>query len=324
MKERKDKSGKNNWFLDNKRELMFLAVGLVIGILVMYILWPDRVATLKSGEEIVVEVKGKQFTADELYNKLKSTSGLDQLIDMVDNYILHEKYDFEEEAENFAKEQSETIYTTYQNYYGYTKEDFLGANGFESEKDFLDYLNNEYYYQEYYKEYVSGTITDKEIEEYYKANVFGEKQVYIFTANTEDNDLENVRKYLKNGKTFDQIKKKYPKVTATTVDAMKYTDTDSYSETILSTVAATKKGSYSKVFQDDTLGYAVVYVVDEKETPKLEDVTDEVVSLLVSKKQSGDEKLYYQAFIQLRKDYGIKFSDTVMEDTYKKLVKNYE
>lgn len=320
----KDKSKKSNWFLDNKRELMFLVVGLVIGALVMYALWPDRVASLKSGEEVVVEVKGKQFTADELYEKLKGTSGLDQLIDMVDNYILHEKYDFEEEAENFAKEQSETIYTTYKNYYGYSKEEFLGSNGFDTEKDFLEYLNNEYYYEQYYKEYVTGTITDKEIEEYYKSSVFGEKQVYIFSAGTEENDLENVRKYLKNGKSFDQIKKKYPKVTATTVDAMKYTDTDSYSETILSNVASTKKGNYSKVFQDDTLGYVVVYVVDEKETPKLEDVTDQVVSLLVSKKQSGDEKLYYQAFIQLRKDYGIKFSDTVMEDSYKKLVKNYE
>lgn len=324
MKEKGNKNGKSNWFSDNKRELMFLLVGLVIGVLVMYILWPDRVATLKSGEEVVVEVKGKQFTADELYDKLKGTSGVDQLIDMVDNYILHEKYNFEEEAENFAKEQSETIYTTYQNYYGYTKEDFLSLNGFDSEKDFLDYLNNEYYYDQYYKEYVTNTITDKEIEEYYKTNVFGEKQVYIFTASTEDNDLENVRKYLKNGKTFEQIKKKYPKVTATAVDAMKYTDTDSYSEEVLSTVAATKKGKYSKVFQDTTLGYVVVYVLDEKETPKLEDVTDEVVSLLVAKKQSGDEKLYYQAFIQLRKDYGIKFSDTVMEDSYKKLVKNYE
>lgn len=324
MKDKKKKSVKSNWLLDNKRELIFLVVGLVIGVLVMFVLWPDRVATLKSGEEVVVEVKGKQFTADELYEKLKGTSGLDQLIDMVDSYILHEKYDFKEEAAKFAEEQSETIYTTYKNYYGYTKDDFLGANGFDSEKDFLDYLNNEYYYQEYYKEYVTNTITDKEVSDYYKSSVFGEKQVYIFSAGTEENDLENVRKYLKKGKTIDQIKKKYPKVTATTVDAMKYTDTDSYSENILSNVASTKKGNYSKVFQDDTLGYVVVYVVDEKETPKLEDVTDEVVSLLVKKKQSGDEKLYYQAFIQLRKDYGIKFNDTVMEDSYKKLVKNYE
>lgn len=321
MKERKEK---NNWFLNNKRELMFLFVGLVIGLLVMYILWPSRVATLKSGEEVVVEVKGKQFTADELYNKLKSTSGLDQLIDMVDSYLLHEKYDFKEESEKYAKEQSESIFKTYKDYYGYSKKEFLDNNGFDDEKAFLDYLSNEYYYQQYYKEYVTGTITDKEIDDYYKTKVFGEKQVYIFTAGTEENDLENVRKYLNDGKTIDQIKKKYPKVTATTVDALKYTDTDSYSENVLSNVASTKKGKCSKVFQDDTLGYVVVYVLDEKETPKFEDVTDEIVSLIVSKKQSGDEKLYYQAFIKLRKDYDIKFNDTVMEDSYKKLVKNYE
>lgn len=320
----KNKSVKNKGFLNKIRDFIFLLVGLVIGILVMYILWPDRVAKLASGEEVIVEVKGKQFTADELYDKLKESNGIDQLVDMVDNYILHEKYDFKEEAEKFAKEQSETIYTTYQNYYGYTKEDFLGANGFDSEKDFLEYLNNEYYYEQYYKEYVTSTLTDKEIEEYYKSNVFGEKQVYIFSANTEENDLENVRKYLKKGKTFEQIKKKYPKVIATTVDSLKYTDTDSYSETVLSQVASTKKGKYTKVFQDDVLGYVVLYVVDEKETPKLEDVKDQVISLLVSKKQSGDEKLYYQAFIQLRKDYDIKFIDTVIEDSYKKLIKNYK
>lgn len=324
MKDNKKAKGKNNWFLDNKRELISLVIGLVIGIFVMGLLWPDRVAQLSNGEEVIVEVEGKQFTANELYEELKTSGGVDQLIDLVDNYILHRKYDFAEEAEKFASEQAETIYTTYQNYYGYTKEDFLSLNGFASEDDFLEYLNDQYYYDQYYKEYVTGKLTDKEIEDYYNASVFGEKQVYIFTASTETNDLENVRKYLKNGKTFDQIKKKYPNVTATTVDSMKYTDTDSYSETLLSQVASTKKGSYSKVFEDDTLGYVVVYVVDEKDKPSLEDVTDSIVSILVAKKQSDDEKLYYQAFIQLRKDYGIKFSDTVMEEQYKKSIKNYE
>lgn len=324
MKKSKKKSGKSNWLLDNRRELIFLVIGLVIGVLVMSIFWPDRVATLKNGEEVLVEVKGKKFTADELYNKLKDDGGLDQLVDMVDNYILHEKYNFEEEAKKYAIEQSETIYSTYKNYYGYSKNDFLGANGFESEKDFLDYLNDQYYYEQYYKEYVTGTITDKDVEDFYKSRVFGEKHVYIFTSSSGENDLENVRKYLKKGKSFDQIKKKYPNVTATSVDSLKFTDTDSYSEAVLSNVSSTNKGKYSKVFSDDTLGNVVVYVVDEKETPKLDDVTDKIVSLLVSQKQESDEKLYYQAFIKLRKEYGIKFSDTVMEDNYKKLIKNYE
>lgn len=119
-----DKKDNTNWFLDNKRELGFLVVGLVIGALIMFILWPDRVAVLSNGEEVVVEVNNKQFTANELYEKLKDNGGVDQLIDLVDNYILHQKYDFEEEAENFAKEQSETIYKTYEDYYSYTKEDF--------------------------------------------------------------------------------------------------------------------------------------------------------------------------------------------------------
>lgn len=319
---KKDK--KKNWFLDNKKGFVFFVIGLVVGVAVMAMMSPKPVAKLSNGDEVIVEVKGKSFTADDLFDELKGDSGITKLTELIDIYILKDKYNYEEQSKKYAEKQSKEIIETYKNYYGYTKEDFLSMNGFGSEKAFLDYLSDEFYYTEYYNEYVASILKDKEIEDYYKNNVFGEKQIYIFSSQDEKNDLELVRDYLKKGKTFKEIEKKFPKITATNVDNLKYSDTETYTEEFLKKVASTGKGKYSKVFDDTNYGHVVIYVASEKEKESLDNIKDSVVTALVTKKQKEDESLYYKAFIKLRKDYGIKFHDKKFEEEYNNSIKSYK
>ncbi|MCH5167058.1 MAG: hypothetical protein J1F35_04110 [Erysipelotrichales bacterium] len=324
---KKNKSGNKviESIQNKKTEICYLVVGVIIGLLIMLIFWPERIVTLENGEEVLVEIKGKKFTANDLYKEMKISNGNEALFNMVDLAILKDKYpNLEEEAEEYAKSQSEEIYTSYQSYYGYTKEEFLATNGFKDEGTFLRRLNDEYYYQKYYDEYVESTIKEKDIKEYYKDHVFGEKSVYVFTASTDDNDLESVRKDLKAGKTFNKIKEKYSNVYSYSYESIKFTDTDTLTQTVLDKIGSTKKGKYSSVFDDDTYGHVVVFVVDEKKKESLDDIRDTIVETMVAQKQESDGVLYYQAFIKLRSDYGLNIYDTELKKLYDDTVKTYK
>ena len=329
MKNKSDKNKKGNKILkylkNKKSELAYLIVGLIVGLLIMLIFWPERVAQLKNGEEVILEIKNKKFTANDLYKELKENNGSETLFNMIDLAILYDKYpDLKDEATSYASEQSEQIYASYQSYYGYTKDEFLATNGFADEAAFLERLKEEYYYKYYYDEYVGATITDKEINKYYKDHVFGEAGVYVFSATDEDNDLENVRKSLKSGKTFDEIKAKYSSVYSYFYESVTFKDTDTLTQTVLDKIASTKKGKYSEVFADDMYGSVVVYVVDKKAKDELDKVKDDIVSMLVLDKQENDGELYYKAFLELRDNYDLNIYDTEIKKMYDDIANQYK
>ena len=77
------------------------------------------------------------------------------------------------------------------------------------------------------------------------------------------------------------------------------------------------------MFTDSSLGNVVIYVSKAEDAPKLDDIKDEILDILVGQKQSADQKLYYVTFINLRKDNGIKFYDNELKSQYAEYVKTY-
>ena len=326
VKNKKNNVKKENkfftWVSDNKKPLTFMAVGIVVGVLLMGIFWPERIAKTKDGEEIIVKLKNTSITADDLYSKLKTSGGLNALLDLVDNAILNDKYELGKEAEDYAKEQSEYYYNMYEQYYGYTKEDFLTGNGFKDEKAFLEYLEEQYLFEKYYKDYLASLVTDTEVENYYKDNVFGDKYVYIFSSTEKKNSLEKVRSAIKKGTKISKIESKYDDVVVNELGEVNFA-TAGFSDTFYSELMKLGKEQYSKVFEDETYGYVVLYVSEADEKPELKDVKDEVVEVLGEKKGNEDATLYYKAFIDLREAYGIKFYDDKIKEEYDKTMKEY-
>lgn len=323
---KKNKNGNNiiDFMKDKKSQIGCLVVGAIIGALVMIPFFPKRITTLANGEQVLVQIDGKKITADEFYSKLKLGHS-DTLFSMVDEYILESKYpDLEEDANAYAEKNAEEIYTTYESYYGYTKEQFLAGNGFDDEEDFFDYLKEQFYYQTYYDEYVDKTITDKEIDKYYKDHVFGERAAYVFTIEEDYAQLDKVRDDLKKGKTFTKIQEKYQSVHSYNYETINFTDTTTLSQTILDKIGKTKKGKYSDIFKDDMYGYVVVYVADAKSKPSLEDVKSQIVEMIRVEKQENDESLYYKAFIDLREDYNMVIYDTELKDNYEEAKKEFK
>lgn len=310
----------------NKNAIVTGIVCFAIGALVMIPFFPERIGKLANGEEVIVEVGNHKFTADDLYKALKEKNGNEALFKMVDLAILKDKYPNEEDnAKKFQDEQKESVFASYQEYWGYTKEQFLEANGFSSEEEFEKELNSQYYYQKYYDDYVSSTITEKELNKFYKDSVFGDKSIYLFSAVDENKgDLEDIQKRLKEKKSFTSIKDKFTNVNAYSYDVVKFNDTDTFNQNILNHVASTSKESDSGIFNDDSYGNVLIYVVSENEKPSLDEVKDSVRSTIVKNKQNSDEKLYYQAFIHLREDNNLNILDTELKDFYDTSIKQYK
>ena len=161
-------------FFDKYRLAIYGAVGgILLTILVVIIIWPDRIATLKDGTQPVAEINGYTVTADILYEDMKEVYSISSLLDKIDNKILEEKYPETEEMNDELKQQAESYYSAYEQYYQMDKETFL-SNNFGSEKAFLEYLRLQYRRNKYAEDYIKSLISDKEIEKYYNDKVYGD------------------------------------------------------------------------------------------------------------------------------------------------------
>ena len=216
-----DKVFKMLEFFDKYRLAIYGAVGgILITVLVVVIIWPDRIATLKDGTQPVAEIDGYTVTANDLYEDMKDVYSISSLLDKIDNKILEEKYPETDEMNDELKQQAESYYSAYEQYYKMDKETFLSNNGFGSEKAFLEYLRLQYRRNKYAEDYIKTLISDKEVEKYYEDKVYGDintKHILVkvdSSASDEDKkkaeDLaKEIISKLNDGKSFDDVKEEY-------------------------------------------------------------------------------------------------------------------
>lgn len=304
--------------------LACLLIGMIIGALAMSLCWPKRIAKLKNGEEVVATVGNYTVSANEIYDAIKNETAMMHILDLVDYSILVDMYGKKDEAETYAKEQSELIYKNYEEYYGYSKDEFLAANGYKDEKSFIEYLNHDYYYSKYYDEYMLKQITDKEVEKYYNESVSGKKKVHLYTKYDDNVDLNDIKKELDKGKSVEKVNEKYKGVMYNGLGEITFADYADYSDEFIKNLYSLKKGETSKVFEDGNSGESLIYVESAEDKPAYDDVKDELKAMLAKKKGNEDEKLYYQAFIELREEKGLKFNDTEYKEMYDKYIKDYK
>lgn len=322
-------------FFDKYRLLIYGAIGgILITVLVVIIIWPDRIAKLKDGTEPVAEINGYTVTADELYEDMKELYSISSLLDKIDNKILEEKYPENDDMNDEIKEQAESYYNAYEQYYQMDKETFLSNNGFGSEKAFLDYLRLQYRRNTYAKDYIKTLISDKDVEKYYEDKVYGDintKHILVkvdSSASDEDKEkAENLAKEiiskLNDGKSFDEVKEEYKdQITYEELGYKSYNA--SLESSYMDAMQKLDNDSYSKEPVKTSYGYHVIYRIDQKEKPSLDDVKDEIINSLVSEKQSSDNKISYVALDNMRNEAGLKFSDTVLEKKYNTYMSQYK
>lgn len=322
-------------FFDKYRLAIYGAVaGVLVSLFVVIIVWPDRIAKLEDGREPVAEIEGLVVTADDLYEDMKQIYSISALLDKIDNKILVEKYPENDDMLDDVKAEAENYYNIYEQYYGTTKEQFLANNGFGSEAAFLEYLKLQYRRNEYSNNYVKSLVTDKEIEKYYNDEVYGDintKHILVKVSSSatsdEKKEAENLAKEiiskLNEGKTFDEVKEEYKdKITYEELGYKSYNA--SLESAYMKEMESLSNGSYSKTPVKTSYGYHVVYRIDQKTKPELENVKDEIIESLADTKSSEDKNLHYIALDKMRTEAGIKFHDTVLESKYNTYMSQYK
>lgn len=330
-----DKVFKMLEFFDKYRLAIYGAVGgILITVLVVVIIWPDRIATLKDGTQPVAEIDGYTVTANDLYEDMKDVYSISSLLDKIDNKILEEKYPETDEMNDELKQQAESYYSAYKQYYKMDKETFLSNNGFGSEKAFLEYLRLQYRRNKYAEDYIKTLISDKEVEKYYEDKVYGDintKHILVkvdSSASDEDKkkaeDLaKEIISKLNDGKSFDEVKEEYKD--QITYEELGYKSYNANLESAyMEAMQKLENNSYSKEPVKTSYGYHVIYRIDQKEKPALEDVKEEIIDSLVSEKKSEDKNISYIALDKMREESGLKFSDTVLEKKYNTYMSQYK
>ena len=330
-----DKVFKMLEFFDKYRLAIYGAVGgILITVLVVVIIWPDRIATLKDGTQPVAEIDGYTVTANDLYEDMKDVYSISSLLDKIDNKILVEKYPETDEMNDELKQQAESYYSAYKQYYKMDKETFLSNNGFGSEKAFLEYLRLQYRRNKYAEDYIKTLISDKKVEKYYEDKVYGDintKHILVkvdSSASDEDKkkaeDLaKEIISKLNDGKSFDDVKEEYKD--QITYEELGYKSYNANLESAyMEAMQKLENNSYSKEPVKTSYGYHVIYRIDQKEKPALEDVKEEIIDSLVSEKKSEDKNISYVALDKMREESGLKFSDTVLEKKYNTYMSQYK
>ena len=249
------------------------------------------------------------------------------------NKILEEKYPETDEMNTELNDQAENYYNMYNQYYGYSKEEFLTKSGFGSERAFIEYLRLQYRRTQYTDDYIKEQITDKEIEKYYEDKVYGDintKHILVKVSSSatdeEKKEAENLAKEiitkLNEGKSFDEVKDEYKdKITYEELGYKAYNA--SLESAYMEAMQKLENNSYTKEPVQTSYGYHVIYRIDQKEKPALKDVKEEIITSLVSEHKSKDTSVQYKALDKMREDAKLKFTDTVLEKKYETYKSQY-
>ena len=330
-----DKVFKFYEFFDKYHLAIYGALGgILVTVLVVVLIWPDRIATLKDGTQPVATIDGMTLTADELYEDMKDIYSVSSLLDKLDTKILTDKYPDTDEMDDEVTSQAENYYKAYEQYKKMSKEDFLKQNGFNTEKKFLEYLKLNNRRTKYVKEYTENEVTDKEIDKYYEDKVYGDintKHMLVKVDSSASDDdkkeAENLAKEiiskLDEGKTFDEVKEEYKdKITYEELGYKSYNA--ALEEAYKNEMKNLKDGEYSKEPVKTSYGYHIVYRIDQKEKPALEDIKDQIKEEIADEKISNDKNLYYVVLDKMRENANLKFEDTVLKDKYDNYMSQYK
>ena len=340
----KTKNNKEDFFTrianDERRKIVYgFLGGLLLGLLIMFIFMPDRIATLKDGTQPIATISGKNITADELYEDMKSQYPINVLLDKIDNIILTKKYKEDDTMKDKVNSNAEYYLNMYKQYYkDITDEnELLEKMGFASYDKYLEYLKLDYRKTKYTEEYIKDNLTDDEIQKYYDENVFGDINCQHVLVKVKSDDssseglsddeakklAEEIIKKINDGTSWEDIQKEYKD--KVTYEDLGYQSWDASLETnFLTAIKDMDENSFSKEPVKTSYGYHVIYKLDQKKAPKLNKVKDTIIEKLISNKKSEDQNISYKALINLRKENKLEFSDTVMKEKYETYCKQYK
>ena len=299
---------------------------------------------LENGEEVIVEVTDKQFTADDFFDKLKEKYGASVLVSLVDDYITSKE--LTEDMIKSAEEEAQSNYDMYYAYYSSNWQSFLSYYGYNSNDEFLNELKNNAKQQAVLEKYLKeNVITEDEIKEYYEKNIYGENTVrhILIKPDTTDSmsDTEKTeakKKALEEANSIIETLKKSNDLENDFISIAKEKsdDTQTKSEGGLienftnesglvtefwESSLNLKVGEFTTTPVETNYGYHIIYKVSQNDKPSLDSVRDKVISSVIEELLSSDNASYVY-WAGLREKYGMTIYDDTIKDTYKATMDN--
>ena len=307
--------------LKKKEVWISLIIGILIGGILIYVLGILGVPGL--GNEIVATMKKGNLTENKLYKEMKNYYPISYVLDLVDKSLLENKYELNDEQNSEIDKQMEYYFTMYETYYGYSEEEFLNQNGFATKEEFKDYLALDYKRNLYYIDYLKTIISEEEINNYYNEKVYGEidtkHMLVAVSENVTDAEASKLAKEiiakLNAGTSFDEVAEQYKD--KVTYEELGY---NGFASSLVSEYVEASKalenGTYSKEPVKTSFGYHVIYKIDQKEKPSLEEAKDDIVSVLGKDLEATDTNIKYKALIQLREENNLDIKDSKYREEY--------
>ena len=300
-----------------KKNIGLVILGIVIGVLIMSLSWPKRIAKLADGKEVIVTVNDKTYSADDYYDLLKGQDNLNTILRKINVDLTKAMYpNNETESVNYANDRYNT-FLQQADAYGVTEEDALKQYGYNSKEDMIKYLKDDYYLNKYYTEQLSNRFSDEDLKKKYDDYYFPTRKAYLFSS-LDKAKLDNAKKQLDKGVSANKIISD----NSVAYNDLSYSFTDTaYGDKISSAILMTGKNKTSNIFQDETYGYAFVYVYDIEESKSYEEVKDSLLEMSLSQLEETDKNINQKIMIELQEKNNISFKDTTLKDLYDKYKK---
>ena len=296
-----------------------------------------------------VSLNGVKIKSNEYYEMIKEDS-ISKLVDQIDHKLLDKKYKTNDEETDEINKQIEQLKSSLEQYYGKSDEETLNSlikqyYGVSDEKELREQLSLEYKRKQAVNDHIKKNLTDKEIQDYYDNNIYGDMAAshILISVDVADDAKEeeitkaeekalkkakDIIKQLNDGKKFATLAKKYSNDEATKnkggdLGTFKYADME---EDFSKACKDLEVNEYTKEPVKTKYGYHIILKTKQEKKAKLKDVKKDIKETLTTNKLNEDSSLYYKTLVDIRKDKKIKWTDTVLEKAYEeytnKLIEN--
>ena len=309
---------------------------LLLGLICVLALTGCGHIKLKNGENAIVKFKDVEgISSDDLYKELKANYGGSILVNLIDEKLLNKLYKTTSEEKkyisqvvNSSKETAKGMNVDVETYLAY----YFGVDSIDA---YEKYLSLNYKRNLWKKDYALESVTDKQLNEYYKHEYTGDieaKHILITVnvandASSEDKEkaesaakdkaIEVINK-LKNGEKFDDLAKEYSddKSTSDKGGSLGKINVGDYDDDVFTALKNLKVDTYSTTPVLSSYGYHVLYKVSQDEKPELNDeITDKIKKVIASEIEQEDNFLA-KSLIALREKYDMEIIDKELLSTY--------
>lgn len=325
---------------------------LILGVCSLLLCGCGKIPTLSNGDEAVVTFKdGEMISANDFYEEIKNSFGLDTLINMVDKYIFEKE--FPDEIENgkaYAEAAIDQLRTNYE-----TEEELLSAlqyYGYQTVEAYQNFVYISYMQNIAIEQYVKDNITEDELKDYYENSVYPDMTIshILVTADvTDDMDddekeeaenkaketvetiIDKLNEAKKNGedveKVFADLAKEYSEDDDTKDDGgnlgeINIGSLDSNYDELVKAANELKDGEYSTEVITTELGYHVILKTATGDKASYDDFVDDMKEDITKDKLDEDQSLMVDAIRYYRDLYDLDIVDSEMDSQYSVYMNN--